>query len=189
MLSKALEWIQDVLDQHLKNRFALDETCVIINNLTDTQGQTPPTNKNKLVVSLINIEKESARPFYNRYEKLPGGQFADIPVSGRFNLDLMLSAGFDDYKEALKFLETGMALFQVCPCWDKTRFSNIPAGITRLDFETEKISYHQMQSLWTAMGAKYQPSIVYKVRMLTLNDEQVSAIVQPINQLANTATP
>lgn len=189
MITKALEFTCEVLDQFLKNRFALDESRVMLNNLMDPQGNIPLANQNKLVISLINIEKESARPFYIRQEKTKNGSYTDVQLSGRFNLDVLFSSSFDDYRESLKFLDAAMLFFQVFPVLESTSFSNIPAGLGKLEFDVEKITYHQMQGLWTSMGAKYQPSIIYKMRMITIRGDEALGFTPSVKQTAQGANP
>lgn len=188
MISKALQFTNDVLNQFLKNRFSLDESKVVLNNLIEGNGSIPQVNQNKIVLSLINIEKETARPFNVRNNVMVSGNYADINPAERYNLDLLVSANFDDYTEALRFLSAVMLFFQAHNTIDAGTSSAIPAGLTKLEFEIEKISYHQMQSLWTAMGAKYQPSVIYKMRLINLQANETGAFVPQIAKISNTAT-
>ena len=188
MISKALQFTNDVLDQFLKNRFGLDERKVLLNNLIESNGSVPQMNQNMVVISLINIEKETVRPFNIRNQQQLNGNYSDINPAERYNLDLLVSSNFDEYSETLKFLNAVILFFQVHACLDARSFSNIPVGLTKLEFEIEKITYHQMQSLWTAMGAKYQPSVIYKMRMITMQGNETSGFIPPVSQVLNTAT-
>ncbi|HYG51033.1 MAG TPA: DUF4255 domain-containing protein [Flavobacteriales bacterium] len=172
MIGKALQFTQSILDQFLRNRFGLDESIVILNNIVDSTGSPPSENQNKVVLSLINIEKETLKPFYNKNQRHSNGLFADSNPSERYNLDLLVSANFEDYHETLKFLGASMLFFQVNPCLDSGSSGEIPAGTNKLEFDIEKLTYHQMHSLWTAMGAKYQPSVIYKMRLITLQGNE-----------------
>lgn len=188
MLSKALQFTNDVLDQFLRNRFGLDESRVVLNNLIESSGSIPQINQNKVVISLLNIEKETAKPFYIRNQKLASGNYADINPAERYNLDLLISSNFDDYSETLKFLNAAILFFQVNNSLDATSFSTLPHGLDKLEFEIEKITYHQMQSLWTAMGAKYQPSVIYKLRLITIQGNETEGIIPAVSQTSNSAT-
>jgi hypothetical protein len=42
-----------------------------------------------------------------------------------------------------------------------------------------------MHSLWTAMGAKYQPSIVYKARLITIQSYENESFTPAINKTEN----
>ena len=45
-----------------------------------------------------------------------------------------------------------------------------------------------MQSLWTAMGAKYQPSVVYKMRLITIQANEAESFSTAIVQTSNLVT-
>lgn len=182
MIASALQFTNDVLDQFLRNRFSLEESNVVLNNLIESDGSIPQINQNKIVISLINIERETNKAFYGRNHKLASGNYADITPAERFNLDLLISSNFDDYKETLRFLNAAILFFQVNPLIDSSSFSGIPAGIGKLEFEVEKINYQDMQGLWTSMGAKYVPSVIYKMRLLSLQGNEVRRIMPVINQ-------
>lgn len=185
MLMKSLQFTTTVLDQYIKNKYQLDESKVILNNVIDSNGSIPTKNENKIVVSLINIEQETLQPFYIRNQKLPNGNYGDLNPSQRFNLDLLVTSNFDDYNESLKFLNAVIQFFQSYVVLDATNFSNIPTGLNKLEFEIEKLNYNQMHSLWTAMGAKYQPSIVYKTRLITIQSYDNESFTPAINQIEN----
>ncbi len=182
---KSLQFTATVLDQYIKNKYQLDESKVILNNVIDSNGAIPTKNENKIVVSLINIEQETLQPFYIRNQKLPNGNYGDLNPSQRFNLDLLVTSNFDDYNESLKFLNAVIQFFQSYVVLDATNFSNIPTGLNKLEFEIEKLNYNQMHSLWTAMGAKYQPSIVYKTRLITIQSYDNESFTPAINQIEN----
>jgi hypothetical protein len=182
---KALQFTNDVLDQFFRNKFNLDESKVILNNIIDSNGSIPLANQNKVVISLINIEKDTTKPFYVRNQKLANGNYSDVSPSERYNLDLLVTSNFDDYAETLKFLNASIQFFQTNTTLEASSFSNIPAGLNKLEFDIEKISYSQMHSLWTAMGAKYQPSVIYKMRLLTIQTNESSGFVKSVKQTSS----
>lgn len=187
MISKALQFTRDALDQFLRTKFRLDEGKVILNALIEANGSVPQINQNKVVISLINLEKETLKPFYNRNQKISNGNYSEVNPSERYNLVLLISSNFDDYTETLKFLNAVILFFQVNPVLDGGVYSTIPAGLAKLEYEIEKITYHQMQGLWTAMGARYQPSVIYKTRLITIQGEETQGFVPAVSDVS-TAT-
>lgn len=188
MLNQALQFVTDILDQFIKNRFGLDESKVQLNNLIESSGAVPQTNQNKIVMSLINIEKETNQAFYSWSKKLDNNNYSDVSPYDRFNIDILISSNFDDYLETLRFLNEVLVFFQVHPRIEAGNFSNIPAGINKLEFEIEKINYVQMQGLWTSMGAKYVPSVIYKMRLLTIQGNEADAYLPAISNTSNLVT-
>ncbi len=45
--------------------------------------------------------------------------------------------------------------------------------IEKLVFEMASITPEQLNNIWGSLGAKYMPSVVYKVRMLTFDNNIV----------------
>lgn len=188
MIEKAFEFISSTLDQFLKNKFGLDENKVIINSIVDIDGASPIANKNKVVISLINIERESLKPFYNRNKKSPSGAFSAISPVEYYNFTLLVSSNFDDYKETLKFLNATVLFFQMHPSINSSTFSNIPKGLDKLDFELERVDYQQMHSLWSALGAKYRPSVIYKTKMIIPDGDEALNFDAVTNQSSKTVS-
>ena len=188
MISKALQFTNDALDQFLKNRFNLDESKVILNNLIESSGSIPQANQNKVVISLINVEQETSKPFVVRYQQMSGGSYADVNPFERYNLNILISTNFDDYSETLKFLTAVIMFFQVNAILDAHSYANIPSGLSKLEFDIEKINYQQMQGLWTAMGAKYQPSVLYKLRLVTIQANETDGFIPAIRSTSNLVT-
>jgi len=188
MIQKSLQFTHDVLSQFLTNAFNLDENKVVLNTIIDTDGNIPLQNKNKVVVSLINVERETLKPFYGRNQKLSNGNYAEIRPSERYNLDILITSNFDDYSETLKFLNAVILFFQTNTAVDSASFSSMPGGINRLEYDIEKITYHQMHSLWTAMGAKYQPSVIYKMRLLTLQAGESHSFTTELKETKNSVS-
>ncbi len=185
MINEALQFIAQALNQALKNSFNADDDLVVANNVIQTDGSIPPVNQNKIVLSLVNIEKETNKQ-YNHYNRaLEGGIYSSGSPSEFYNLDILLSANFDDYSESLKTLSVVIAYFQGHTSLTAADLSTIPQGIKKVDLEIERLVFHQMHNLWTAMGAKYQPSVLYKVRLLNIQSGQIRGTVSSIKQTAN----
>jgi hypothetical protein len=185
MINKALQFTSDMLDQFLRNRFALDESKVVLNNLIESDGTVPMINQNKVVISLINIERETTKAFNVRNHQLADGSYANVNPSERFNLDILISSNFDDYSETLKFLNAAIVFFQVNTSLSASASSTIPKGLNKLEFDIEKLTYHQMHNLWTAMGAKYQPSVIYKMRLLTIQGYEAEGFPAAVSGISN----
>lgn len=185
MINQALQFTNKLLGQFLKNRFGLTEDKTVLNYLIEPSGTLPKANQNKVVLSLINIEKETNQPFYIRNQKLESGNYSNFNPTERYNIDLLISSNFEDYTESLKFLDAIIVFFQINNYIDSSSSSSIPDGLSRLEFEYEKISYHQMHSLWTAMAAKYQPSIIYKMKLIKVQAHEIMEIIPSVKNTSN----
>ena len=189
MIKEALKFIRESLNQNLKLRFGLNENVVVISRLIDQDSSVPLMNQNKIVLSLLNLEQETARQFTDRYTRLNNNVIQDVSPSQRFNLDIMFSASFDDYEESLGFLDATVAFFQANPSINSQTSSNLPEGIEKLNLDIEKLDYNQTYNLWSSIGAKYVPSVVYKVRLITIQSEEVVQLDPAIHSMDSQATP
>jgi hypothetical protein len=189
MINDALQFATGVLDQFLKRQFSLDESGLVLNRVVEQDGSVPAINQNKLVLSLINIDNETNRPYYVRNETLPDGRYSNVSLSERFNLYLLFSSNFADYAEGLKFLNAAILFFQVHTYLDAATYPQMPEGLTKIEFDIEKLTYHQMHSLWTSMGAKYLPSVIYRMRLITIKGNDVTGFTPAIKGTTNSVKP
>lgn len=189
MIQKSLQFLENTLNQFMKNRFDLSEASVIVNQVIDQNGTVPQKNQNKVVVSLIHIEQETARPFRVRNQKLSDGNFMDSPIDQRYNLFILIAPNFDDYNESLKFLNASLKFFQINGALDAINNSDIPKGIGKLEFEFQKrVDYMETYNLWSALGAKYQPSMVYKMKLITITSDEVTGFKTAITKTSNSVS-
>ena len=185
MILSVLKFIQACLNEFLINHYDLQDSKVVLNDIVAENGVILPANKNKLVLSLINIERETINPYNTRNQKLESGNYSQTSPIERYNLYLMVSSHFDDYSESIEFLNAAIVFFQAKPLFDPTSNSNMPQGIQKLVIELDAINYHEMMNLWNAMGAKYRPSVIYKMRLITLNPMETEGSVSAVKAISN----
>ncbi len=185
MIDVSLEFVRSVLDQFLVNRFALESSMVVLNGLVMPDGSAPQKNNNKVVVTLVNLEYETSKQFFG--EKRVGPHNASqISPAVCFNLHILVSACFDDYSEALKFLTASIGFFQANPSLSRASHPTMPAGVAALKVEIENSPASKMENIWMALGAKYSPSIIYKIRQIEVQSEQVSGVVPLVQDTTGT---
>jgi hypothetical protein len=159
----------------MMRQFKLKESGTILSQLVSPDGSIPIQNQNKLVLSLINLEQNSNQPYNNWGTVVENNVQLNLGPPLRFDIDLIMAACFDDYEESLKFLNAGIAWFQASGTFDVTKYPNMPKGLPRIVLEIETLNHKDMHSLWSALGAKYMPSIIYKMKMITIDSQQVKS--------------
>jgi len=185
MIEQALVFTKNIFDQYLQNKYGIADSIVLINHVINSGGSIPQQNQNKVVISLINIEQETNQPFYNRKNQLPNGNYVNSTPDDRFNLDLLITAMFDDYKETLKFLNASIMFFQAHQSVNSNSHTNLPEGINKLSFILEQLKYSEMHSLWTSLGAKYTPSVVYKMKLIDIQANELVGSTSAISEIQN----
>ena len=97
------------------------------------------------------------------------------------NLYVAIAANFRSarYKDALNFLSNAILCFQQTPIIDKSVQADMPPAIEKIIIDIENTNMNEASSLWGIFGGKYLPSILYKVRMLSVTPDGVRARILP----------
>ncbi len=179
MINAAVSHITSCLNQYLKNTFDLNENIVETANLLDQDGSVATNVSDKLVVSLVNIEKD--KTFNNFVTSSPTSTKNAITRYPPLNLNfyLMFAAHFSskNYDEALKFLSHTISFFQKNPVFNRQNTPDLDSCIEKLLLDIENLSIRDLSSLWSILSGKYLPSVLYKVRMVTFNSDDIVARV------------
>lgn len=182
MIDAAISLIAGQLNQFLKRTFDLDEDAVVISNILEQDGSVATHTSNKLVLFLVNIERESL-PFRSSNG---GAAIADRVVVSKppvfLNLYLMVASNFPgkNYLEALKFLSNAIRFFQARSSFDHLNTPDLDSSIEKLTLEIENLNVQDLSNLWGALSGKYLPSVLYKVRMVALDTEDVIGQVDTV---------
>jgi hypothetical protein len=72
-----------------------------------------------------------------------------------------------------------MAYFQYKNVFTPANTPRLDNGIDKLVFEIASITPEQLNNIWGSIGAKYMPSVIYKMRMLTF-DESIIKEFRPV---------
>lgn len=168
MVHLAVHHLAAQLGQYLRRKHSLAEEIVVASSLVQPDGSPVPQAQNRLVLVLANIEKDTLVHAPN----LGGGEFEGrmgVRIQPIYlNLHVLLAANFGpgSYAEALKFLSSAMAFFQRIPAFDHSTSPDLPAGIEKLVLDIENMRLQELSNLWSMLGAKHVPSVLYKVRMV-----------------------
>ncbi|WP_028978424.1 DUF4255 domain-containing protein [Sporocytophaga myxococcoides] len=164
MIYSVLNIIGERLNFYLKNRFALGEDKVILSNIVNQDGSLAITESDKVVITLVNIQEETVSSRLNSSVNMAR------PIN--LNIYVMCSAYFTDknYPEALKFLSATLSFFQSNCVFTHSNTPDLNRNIEKLTFEIVNQDLQNQSHLWGTLGGKYLPSILYKVRMVTIQE-------------------
>ncbi|MFK8016021.1 MAG: DUF4255 domain-containing protein [Gammaproteobacteria bacterium] len=88
------------------------------------------------------------------------------------NLTLLLSANYEkNYAGGLKMLSLVMRYLQAHPLFTRQNAPALPVPLERLAVEWHDLNLESLNNLWSVMGGSYRPSVVYKLRMLVIEDD------------------
>ena len=180
MIHAAVSHISGQLNQFFRRSFVLAEDVVMMSNILDLSGSPAQNTDNKLLVLLVNVEKETTS---SRQANLGSAERISTtypPV--HLNLYVMVAANFggSNYSEALKFLSNTVSFFQRQPVFDHQVTPDMDKRINRLVLDIENLNIQDLSGLWGVLGGKYMPSILYKVRMVTFDSGDVINQLSPV---------
>ena len=175
MIDLAVNHITGQLNQYLKRSFEAHEDIAVTANLIELDGTVSPQINNKIVVCLVNVEKDTAP---RQVPRMPADGTDRRVVSAPplyLNLYLIFAGHFAEtnYGEALKFLSTTIGYFQRRPVFDHSTTPGLDKRIERLTLEIENLEFQELSNLWAVIGGKYLPSVLYKMRMVVIDSHDV----------------
>jgi hypothetical protein len=168
MIDRALVFIVDKLNEALQFQYPSSERHAIMGQLG---GAESAALKNKIIVSIANLERET------------GPQGANNPLRPpppNINLFILVAANFGDYyAEGLKQLWAAMRFFQSRAVMTPATSPGFPDGIEKLTIEFVNLSFQEVNNLWTVRGSLYLPSFLLKLRIVPMPPVEVG-VAPPI---------
>ncbi len=185
MIDQAMAYVVSELNAYLHLRSpSLAPNRIVAGSLFDLDGNVNQQTRDMVVLSVVNVEEDPVYRSVETFDKRPDGTSTLIKPEVKINLYLLFVANLSDYNEALKMLSYVISFFQLRNSFD---YSRIPALVDRqgrMVFELFSMTFEQQNHLWGALGAKYMPSLMYKVGILEVRDQQIVAEIPPVQELS-----
>ena len=182
MINDAIDHIVRALNAYINLRVQEDD-WVVYDNLILHNGQENNDARDHIVLSLVNVEEDRIFRPTESFRLRPDGQHEKVKPEVRLNLYLLFAANLTQYDEALKALAFVVAFFQSKPAIEYREIAALAAEPGRLVFELQSLTFEQVNHLWGALGAKYRPSVVYRVRATPIRDDEVDYVVRPVEEI------
>jgi len=181
MIHNLLPIVGAELNDYFKSRFDIGEDRLLLSNLINQDGSVAVEESNKVVCSLLNIEEETTRKA-TAGTSSAGGAFVSSGADIHVNLTVMYSAFFSgkNYAEALKFLSGVIYFFQSKPVFTSSNTPGLTSNIEKAVFDLTTLSFDDLNSIYSMMGAKYMPTVVYSVRMLTFSSDNIEDTIPSV---------
>jgi len=152
------------------------EKFAILGNISRLESGGGASNadlQDKVILTLVNIDEEKTlknNPHYVR----DGEALLKRNPTLFLNLYVLISCGADDYETALSKISYVIGFFQ-----SKHVFTPENAEAAFPDEHVEKIimdmfsmNFEQVNHLWGIMGGKYIPSVLYKMRLVPVQEDR-----------------
>lgn len=179
MIYEALSCLTNEINEYFRNKLRISEDTAVLSGIVNQDGTVAVQGENKIVITIINLEKEITGT--GNGGSFNGGTIAKRSASMNINLYVLFSAYFSsgNYPEALRYLSFIIAYFQYKNVFTSVNTPKMDKGIDKLIFEIASFSPEQINNVWASLGAKYMPSVIYKMRMLTF-DESIIKEFRPV---------
>jgi hypothetical protein len=181
MIYEALSCLVDEMNEHFRIRLKVNEQKVVLSSIMNQDGTIAIQGENKIVVTLINLEKETAKGMVQK--SLTAGSNTSLNLNMYVLFSAYFSAG--NYHEALRFLSFVIGYFVNKPVFNHSNTADLDNNIDKLSFEIVDMNPDAISNLWSSLGSKYMPSAVYKVRMLTFDESFVREFRPQVSKLVD----
>lgn len=185
MIKEALGFLEKELKNYLSVKLnAGSEEVIKVGNIVkviDGDGDTS-SNATRALISLVNIEEDRLMKSPDNYRKSEDRIIYKNPKV-YLNLYLLITAKQADYAEALKVLSYIIQFFQHKFVFDTQNSPLLDPKIERLVLDLHSLNFEQMNHLWGILGGKYMPSVLYKMRVVGIEEETEDASAEPIMEI------
>ncbi|MDP4209280.1 MAG: DUF4255 domain-containing protein [Bacteroidota bacterium] len=188
MIYEALSCLTEEMNEYFRNKLKINEEKIVLSGLVNQDGSIAIQEENKIIITLVNIEKETAQKGNGKSLSTTFGNQAP-PL--RLNIYVLFSAYFSsgNYPEALRFLSFIIAYFQHKTVFNQSNTPGLDPKIEKLTFEITDVNPDMLSNIWSTLGAKYMPSVLYKMRMLSFDESVIREFRPAISKMENDNYP
>lgn len=181
MILKSLNLIAKELNSFLDESESPTDPLVILGNIAhydNTQTNNSVNSlHNKIVLTLINAQQENTLKNIPNYTVVNGTtEYKNPPLY--LNLYVLISSTNSLYNNALTYLSRIVTYFQdknIFTIKDSLTHNSLEESLQMKDFrlivDLYSPTFEEINFLWSTLGGKQLPSVIYKIRMIELKPE------------------
>jgi len=134
---------------------------------------------NAITLLLVNIEQETGLRSADPYLRAPGeGGLRKLQPEIQLNLKLLAVARLKVYGEGLNQLGQVIRFLQQHRAIEPGNRPGWPRQLDRLVLELVTLPQGEQNEIWSALRVSYQPSALFRVRMVVFRDSDGAAVPQ-----------
>lgn len=188
MIADALTFLVGEVNRYLNARLgpAAADRVVLGNvaRLADSEGSGSGNagTSGVAMLTLVNLEEEKAARNPENFRRLDDQvAYRNPPI--QLNLYGLFSAHTNTYATALEILSYIIQCFQAQRTFESASNPNLDARIGRLTVDLVSLNFEQLNHLFSTLGGKYLPSVLYKVRLVRIEDATPQSVGEPIREI------
>jgi len=178
MIDKVLDFVRTQLNTYLQNKLSLlpTEDAIILSNVSQLNETQPSSGGNDVdpqnaFMSLINIEEDRISKSPENFVRALDGSITYKSPKIFLNLYLLFAVNLSSYPESLKRLSYIIQFFQHQNVFTPLSTPSLPEGVDELILDLMTLSYQDLNNLWGILGSRYLPSVMYKMRLISINED------------------
>lgn len=177
MIYEALQIISEQLDKYLSDE-GLNNLVVLENiALLESASENADNLKGKVVLTLLNLQEESALRNTPNYKVKDGKtEYKNPPV--HLNFYLLISANCDTYDKSLRCLSKTIQFFQgkkvftsTNTVYNRTNVAFDVLNYFKFILELYTLNLEELNYVWGTLGGRQLPSVIYKVQLLEIEQD------------------
>lgn len=177
MINETLKFISDEVNKYLSLKLGINtDPRLVLGNISKamdndtTPGINSPTNR--AILSLVNVEEDRLAKQQENFVRTDTGITYKNPPT-YLNLYILFAVNRTEYSDSLKWLAFIIQFFQYQNVFTPISHPALDPKIEKLIVDLYTLNFEQINHLWSTMGGKYIPSVLYKVRQITINEDAV----------------
>jgi len=177
MIYETLQILREQLDNSLSA--AGLKNLVVLENiaLLESAQENAENIKDKVVLTLLNLQEESALKNTPSFKVKNGKtEYKNPPV--HLNLFLLISANCDTYDKSLRCISKTIQFFQGKKVFTSTNtvYNRTNVAFDVLDYfkfilEIYTPSLEELNYVWGTLGGRQLPSVIYKIQLLEIEQD------------------
>lgn len=198
MIRTALEFIELELNNYIQRKDPVNFGTKDISTLSNivkqdgelAVGTVDGKDDHSVIITLVNIEECRHSDVQSYFYKDEENQIRQINPAIHLNLHVLFTAYSDDYKSSLRNLSYVISFFQTNSVFTAENYPNLNSStdkswqkIQKLIFNHQTLTLEQQNNLWGSLGAKYIPSVLFRMRILTFQEKETKAEAPSITEM------
>jgi hypothetical protein len=182
MINLALDFISNYLETYLESQPGASTNYILLGNISGMGVNGGAALQNKIILSVVNIEEDRISRSSDNYTRIDQQiVYQNPPVF--LNLDILFAANYTEYLTSLQLLSNVIKFFQYQNVFTPLNSPNFPQGIEKLIFDMKTLSLQDLNYLWGILGSMYVPSVVYKMRLISISDAFSQGNAPPVTEI------
>ncbi|MEO5651058.1 MAG: DUF4255 domain-containing protein [Ginsengibacter sp.] len=197
MIDKAFKFIAGEINNYLLTKLSFaDSTKIVLDNIARLPDGTGGGSVNKIILSLVNIEEDRLSKNPENFSKTDDNKvvYKNAPIHLNLYCLFAYNHGENDsettnhYEEGLLYISYIIRFFQHRLVFTAANSPALDPGIEKLLMEQYTLGFEQMNQLWSVLGGKYLPSVLYKMRLVVIDEDLpagVGELIKNVNVVEN----